>query len=164
MYLQRSKLQEPQKYCIRPKKKKRVFVCPFPTDLKLKTNKQTKQNKTKNKKTRVTFFSLLIHNFAFLNKFVKINFLKHIVTVPKVYCVGTEGVFTPFMSPPHCWMSLTEKLYDLYKNVLHFFNIQIKKKKKKRKRDRPTDPPNFQSKRANKPLNFQSKRQTNLYF
>ena len=37
-------------------------------------------------------------------------------------------------------------------NYMHFSNIHIKKKKKKK--DRPTDPPNFQGKRAKKPLFF----------
>ena len=43
----------------------------------------------------------------FLNRIVKIKLSKYIVTVPKVYCVGSEGiVFAPFISPPNCLMSL----------------------------------------------------------
>ena len=38
-------------------------------------------------------FFFFIFNFAFFNKIVNIKLLKFIVCVPKVYCVGTEGVF-----------------------------------------------------------------------
>ena len=41
------------------------------------------------------FCFVLIFNFAFLNKIVKIKVSKHIVTVPKVYCVGTKGICLP---------------------------------------------------------------------
>ena len=59
-------------------------------------------------------------------------------------------LFTPYMSPPDCLMSLIQIQKTIW-FILHFFNIQIKKKKKK---NRPTNPPNFQAKRANKPLFF----------
>ena len=53
------------------------------------------------------FFFFWIFNFAFLNKNVKIKVSEYIVTVPKLYCVGTEGIimFTPYMSPPDCLIS-----------------------------------------------------------
>ena len=38
--------------------------------------------------------------------------------------------------------------------VLHFFCTQILKRKKEKKKDRPTDPPDFRAKRANKPFIF----------
>ena len=36
--------------------------------------------------------------------------------------------------------------------ILYFFCVQILKKKKRQKKDQPTNPPNFQAKRANKPF------------
>ena len=93
-----------------------MFVCPFPTDPKFW-------------KTGVAFFFLfffLVFNFAFLNKIVKLKVSKYIVTVPEVYCVGTEGICLPntcLHQIVWChWFKCT-KLY------MHFSNIQIKKKK-----------------------------------
>ena len=60
------------------------------------------------------------------------------VLAQKVY------VFTPYMSPPDCLMSL----------LLHFFKFGFKSKTKQKQKqqtnkDRPVDTPNFQVKRAN---------------
>ena len=76
-----------------------MFVCPFLTNPTFW-------------KTWVAFFFFffLIFNFAFLNKIVKIKVSKYIVTVPKVYFVGTEGI----------WDTRT---------YMHFSYSQIKKKK-----------------------------------
>ena len=54
---------------VRPKKK--VFVCPFPTDPKYQ-------------KTKVVFFFYIL-NFVFLNKNVQNKVSEYIVTVPKRY-------------------------------------------------------------------------------
>ena len=69
-----------------------MLVCPFPTDPKF------------------CFFLFLFFvfvsvfvvvvfffkfNFTFLDKIVIIKVSKYIVTVPKVYCVSTEGICLP---------------------------------------------------------------------
>ena len=59
---------------------------------------------------RLVFF-FLIFNFAFLNKIVKIKVSKYIATVPKVYCLSTEGIYLPHIClhpgfPPDTLMSL----------------------------------------------------------
>ena len=93
--------------------KKKMFVCLFLTDPKFW-------------KTWVAFFFLLIFNFAFLNKIVKIKVSKYIVTVPKIYCVGREGIY---VYPIHVSTRLFDVTYLNTDNYMHFSNIQIKKKK-----------------------------------
>ena len=71
-----------QQLTVRPKKKKRCLFALFrPT-----------QNFGKLWLLFFFFFFFLIFSFSFLNKIVKIKVSKYIVTVPKVYCVGTEGI------------------------------------------------------------------------
>ena len=99
-----------------------MFVCPFQTNPKFL-------------KTWVAFFLTL--NVAFLNKIVKIKLSKYIVTVPKVYCVSTEGisVYPIHVSKPDCLM----KLHDLY-CISSTSRLKLKKKKKKKKIDLPPLP------------------------
>ena len=125
-----------------------MSVCPFPT-----TQKFWKL---------FFFFFFLIFNFAFLNKIVKIKVSKYIVTVPKVYCVGTEG----YVYPIH----VSTRLFDVtYLNTENYICISLTSRfgggrinlptlpifrPKGQTKDQPTDSPNFQAKRANKPLFF----------
>ena len=119
-----------------------MFVCSFPTDPKFW-------------KISLAFFFFLIFNFAFLKKIVKINLSKCIVTVPKVNCIGTEGTCAYL----HVSTRLLDVTYLDTENcmiyIAFFQHLDLKKKKKEeKKKGRPTDPPNFQAKRANKPLFF----------
>ena len=67
---------------------KKMFVCPFPSHPKFHEG-------------CCLFLSLI------LNFFCKNEISKFIVTVIKVYCVGTEGIrVNPYMYPPECLMSL----------------------------------------------------------
>ena len=93
------------------------------------------------------FFSFFYIQFAFLNKTVKIKVSKYIVTVPNVYCVGTEGICLPHTCLHQivwCHLFKYRKLY------MHFSNIQMLGGKKKI--NLPTLPI-FRPK-ANKPLSF----------
>ena len=110
-----------------------MFVCPFPTD----------------RWENLGCFFFFGFNFAFLSKFVEINFSKCIVTVPKVNCVGTEGMC---VYPIHVFTRLFDVTYlDLENYMIYFLqHSDLKKKKRKEKIDLPTF--------------FRPKGQTNLYF
>ena len=124
-----------------------MFVCPFPIGPKFW-------------KTLVAFFLsflffffFLIFNFAFLNKVVEINFSKCIVTVPKVNCVGTEGIYV-YLHVSTRLLDVTyflfrykkqktkqkKNLYMIYIAFLHSSTSRFKKK------NRPTDLPIFRPK------------------
>ena len=115
-----------------------MFVCPFPTD-------------TKYWKTRVGFFFFLFF-FDTLIFFVENKMSEYIVTVPKRYLntAPSNTRIKPILrfcmlKNWHAWITL------------YFFYAQIRGKKLKKKImiDLPSpDPPNFQTKRANKPFIF----------
>ena len=77
------------------------------------------------------YFFLFILNFAFLNKIVEIGFLKYIITVPKVYCVGTEGVyvFTTSVTRLFDVTYLDTENYMIY--IAFLQNPDLKKREKK---------------------------------
>ena len=129
---------------LRPKKKK-MFVCPFPTDPKFW-------------KTWVAFFFFFFYlNFAFLNKIVKIKFSKCIVTVPKVYCVGTESVC---IYPIHVSTRLFDVIYSNTENYLIYIaflqhpDLKKKKKKKKKKKRSTYRPSQFSGQKGKQTFIF----------
>ena len=76
-------------------------------------------------------------------------FSKCIVTIPKVNCVGTEGICA--------YLHVSNRLLDVTYLVTENYTIYIaflQHPDFKKKKDRPTYPPNFQAKGANKPLFF----------
>ena len=98
-----------------------MFVCPFPTNSKFW------------KIWVFFFFFFLIFNFAFSNKIVKIKVSKYIVTVPKVNCVGTEGICLP--------IHVSTRLFEVtYLNTENYICISLTSRyvKKKKKKDRST--------------------------
>ena len=114
---------------VRPKKKK---GCLFPFFRPTQNFK---------KKKKCCFFIL---NFAFLNQIVRINFSKYIISIPKVYCVGTEGICLYTIHVSTRLFDVTYLNTEMYMIYITFLQHQDLKK------NRPSDPPNFQPKRPNK--------------
>ena len=78
------------------------------------------------------------------------------VTVPKVKCVGTEGLFVHTIHVSPRLFNVTYLNTENYVIYIAFLQHPDLKKKKKEKIN-PTDPTNFQAKMANKPLFFYAK-------
>ena len=110
-----------------------MFVCPFPTNPKFW-------------KTWDAFFFYLF-NFSFLNKIVKINFSKCIATVPKVNCVGTEGICAYL----HVSTRLLAVTYLDTENYMIYIAFL---KKQKRKTDRPKSPSQFSGQKGKQTFYF----------
>ena len=99
------------------------------------------------------FFCLFVCFFVFSISYFQTKMLKqNIVTVPK----GTLTRWNTTPSNTRIKPILKGSACPRMQHKLHFLCVQIKKKKKKRdeKIDLPTDPPDFQAKRANKPFIF----------
>ena len=76
------------------------------------------------------FFFFLILNFAFLSRIVKIKFSKYIVTVPKLYYVGKEGMCLPHVSTRLFFVTyLNTENYMFY--IAFLQHPDLKKKKKR---------------------------------
>ena len=107
-----------------------MFVCPFPTDPKFW-------------KIRIIFFFFYSQYSQFCN-----------CNCPKkgtvTCCNGKQLPLTPWLN--QFWGSACPRMHT-HMNDTAFLVSRIKKKKKKKK-DWPTNPPNFQAKRANTPFIF----------
>ena len=117
---------------LRPGKKKKMFICPFPTDpkyLKIKVGFFFS----------FLFFFFLILNFVFSNKNV-FNMSEFIATVPKMYFNHNIMEYKTFQHQSQtnsaCPKMHTHEWYYISSVPRVFFFFFFKQ-------DRPTNPPNF---------------------